>query len=143
MYRILTWPSICLTLEAPDKHEKQRFLDIVSKILPLLYLKGSLLPKIPEPDKEANERFLTLEEYEIQFNKLRDVFGKDDVHYMIDMHGDKDFPVKVSASELLSDIYQDMKDFVLLYQKNSRASKQNAAYNGRLNFLKNWGNKSR
>lgn len=130
--------NFCLTLESSEKYEKEEFLEIILKMLPLLYLKATLLPRIPEPDPDQNERFLTLEQYEKLFNKLRSIFEKEDVSYTLNLKNQDHEPLKVSVSEMLSDIYQDMKDFVWLYQKQSRASKQNAVYHVRLNFLQHW-----
>lgn len=131
--------NLCLTLESPQKYEREEFLEITLKILPLLYLKATLLPSIQEPDPEQNERFLTLEQYENIFNNLRDIFKKDDISFTLNLKSEDKSPLKVSVSELLSDIYQDLKDFVLLYQKQSRAAKQNAVYHVRVNFLQHWG----
>jgi hypothetical protein len=134
--------NYCVTLESPGRYDDNDFLEIILKILPLLYLKASLLPALSEPDPAANERFLTLEQYENLFNSLRNILDDKDLTYTLDLNDVDLIPKKFSISESLSDIYQDMKDFVLLYQKHSRTAKQCAVYYARLNYLQHWGIKA-
>jgi len=131
-----------LILESPNEHDRSVFLPIVLKILPLLYVKAALLPELPEPDNEANERFVTLEQYETVFNQLRGVFGNQDVNFILDGIDNEGAVIKSSISELLTDIYQDTRDFVLLYQRQSRLAKQNAVYHAKVNFEQYWGLKA-
>jgi hypothetical protein len=105
-----------------------------------MYLKGSLLPDIIVDEPEANERFVTAEQWENIFGELRNKFSDDDEFWILDLEGpDETNPIKASISELLADIYQDMKDFIILYQKVGRASKQNAASECKSLFLSHWG----
>jgi hypothetical protein len=50
-------------------------------------------------------------------------------------------PLKASISEHLTDVYQDLKDFVLLYQKNLAYAKQNAVFECRTLFISHWGSR--
>ena len=71
---------------------------------------------------------------------MRNKFATDDEFWVLDLEGpDESNPIKASISELLTDIYQDMKDFVLLYQKEGRAAKQNAAKECKSLFFAHWG----
>jgi len=47
--------------------------------------------------------------------------------------------LRASISEHLADVYQDLKDFVLLYQKTLMYAKQNAVYECRSLFISHWG----
>ena len=42
-------------------------------------------------------------------------------------------------AELITDIYQDIKDFILLYQKNTFSAQENALLACRRNFYERWG----
>ena len=107
-----------------------------------MYLKGSVLPEITVDDPSYNEKIVTEEQWENKFIELRNKFAKNDEFWFINYDGpDETDPVKGSMAEQITDIYQDMKDFVMLYQKSSRASKQNAADEIRKLFHDNWGSK--
>jgi hypothetical protein len=103
---------------------------------PLLYLKGSLLPLVEENEDTFSERYVTEEQWEAVFKTLREKFGTEDVYYVHDHNYDT---VEVSLADNLADIYQDMKDFVMLYQKNLAFSRQNAVAQIRSLFYDHWG----
>ena len=130
----------CLFLENAEAYGKETLLDFISKIVPLLYLKGDLLPEVIVTDPEANERFVTQEQWEAVFLMLHGIFGKDDLFWVAYPESDGQYNlIKVSLAEHLADIYQDMKDFVILYQKNMCTSKENAASEIRKLFTPHWG----
>lgn len=117
----------CLFLEKAEEYQTPEILGFLQKISPLIALKGSLLPEVNPEDEEAIEHYVTEEEWESIFNLLRGKFGSDDEFFFVDLrersHHD---PVKGSLAELFADVYQDMKDFLLLYQKPLRTFKENA-----------------
>lgn len=130
----------CLFLESINKYSLEDTYILLHRMLPLLYLKGSLLPEIEVEDIGANERFMTAEQWESIFTDLRKKFeGVDEFWYLDYNSADATSPIKGSVSEQLSDIYQDLKDFLILYQKNSKDAKQNAANDCRLFFYNHWG----
>lgn len=130
----------CLFVEKIEHYENRQMIDFMSKLFPLLYLKGAMLPPVQVDDPSANERYVTLEQYEIVFNSIRkNILGMDDFLYMDYTPPADSEPVRGSVSEMLTDIYQDLKDFMLLYQQNRRAAKQNAAHECRQLFYDHWG----
>ena len=132
----------CIFLEKIENYPTQEIFPYLQRILPLMYLKGSLLPEIKVDDSSFNEKFLTEEQWEIKFNELRNKFADKDEFWFINYEGpDETDPVKGSMAEHLTDIYQDMKDFVMLFQKSARASKQNAVDDIRKLFHDHWGSK--
>ncbi|MCX6243923.1 MAG: DUF5063 domain-containing protein [Bacteroidetes bacterium] len=119
----------CLFLEKAEGYDRLNILLFLQKICPLIYIKASLLPDIPVNDEEAAEHFVTEEEWESVFNMLHLKLGDDDVYYFIDHHEKSHTdPVKASLAENFTDLYQDLKDFVLLYQKPRKASMEFAVY---------------
>ncbi len=130
----------CLFIEKTDKKEKAEIYDFFLKIGPLLYLKGKLLPEISPEYPESSERFVTEEEWQDIFNILRNIFQEDDEYYHVEYSEHNEYEaVKASLSENFTDIYQDLKDFVLLYQKNSPAARQNAVHDCLELFEARWG----
>jgi len=126
----------CLFYEKADAYPMQDILDYFQKIAPLIYLKGSLLPGMQEEDPGPGERFVTEEQWESIFKVLRDKFGKNDIYYTHDHNHDS---VESSLSDNMADIYQDMKDFVMLYQKNTLVARQQAIILIRGLFRSRWG----
>ena len=121
--------EFCLFLEKAEDYDRQDILLFLSKICPLIYIKASLLPLIELNDEDAAEHFVTEEEWEGLFNILHQKFGEDDLYYFIDPHELSNIdPVKGSLAENFTDIYQDLKDFVLLYQKPRKVSMEYAVF---------------
>lgn len=132
--------DFCLTMAKADSMKKTALMNYLQKISPLLYIKGSLLPDIEVSDPEANEKFLTEEKWEWLFNELRKKFGPNDEFWYVDsIEKNQPDPVKGSLAEFFSDIYQDMKDFLELYQKSSLAAKENAVHELKKSFETQWG----
>lgn len=130
----------CLTMAKVENKNKSSLIDYLQKICPLLYIKGSLLPDIEVQNSEANEKFMTEEEWERLFNELRKKFAKDDEFWFMDNSDiSNNEPVNGSLSECFTDIYQDLKDFLDLYQKNSLDAKENAVYELKRAFEPGWG----
>jgi len=132
----------CMFIEKAYDYEKPEIIQYLHRIAPLLYLKGSLLPELNPANPEAYERYVTAEVWENIFNELRNKFGRDDEFWYIDEHyfqGDE--ISKGSMAECLSDIYQDLKDFVFLYSKNTGDAIINAVVECRYLFQTNWGYK--
>lgn len=133
----------CLFIENAESVKNIELLTFVQRVMPLLYLKGSLLPEIDEEISDISERFVTEEKWEEIFNMLRNKLLEFDEFWVLQYDGpDQTNPLKVSLSENLTDIYQDLKDFVLLYQKPMRSSKQNAAKDCKYLFETHWGTKT-
>lgn len=130
----------CTFMAKAETYSKQQMFDYLLKVAPLLYIKGSLLPDITVQNPDAGEKFLHEEEWEALFTTLRKVFKKDDEFWFIDNSNFSDnTPIKASLSESFADIYQDMKDFVILYQKSSLDAKENAVFELKKLFDTNWG----
>jgi hypothetical protein len=132
----------CMFIEKAYEYSKEDIYEYLHRIAPLLYLKGSLLPELEVINPEAYERYVTVEVWENIFNELRNNFGKDDEFWFIDeryFQGDE--ISKGSMAECLTDIYQDLKDFVFLYSKNTGDAIINAVTECRHLFHVNWGYK--
>ena len=129
----------CRFVNEIKNYELPEAFDFLQKILPALYLKGSLFPSIETDDDTANERFVTEEEYETVRVRTAAHLGDRDYFSTVDLANDDVNAVPVALSELLADIYTDLKDFILLYAKENLAAKENAVANCRYYFQTGWG----
>lgn len=130
--------EFCLFIEENSKYETIQIMAYLERVVPLLYLKGSLLPEIEISDESANERFVTEEQWETCFQQLKNKFGKVDIFYSNEKANEKDVQ-KCSLSDNIADLYQDIKDFVLLYSRNTTAARENAVISCKMLFESRWG----
>lgn len=131
--------EFCLFTEKADKYNAEEVLQYYAKICPLLYLKGAILPVV-EPDEDyIGERFVNEDQWENIYNSLLPLFADKDEFFTLSYDTADNIPLKASISEHLADIYQDLKDFVILYQKNLTYAKQNAVFECRSLFISHWG----
>lgn len=132
--------EFCLFTEKVETYSKVDIVEYYRRILPFLYLKGSLVKPVEPSSEEASERFVTQEEWETLFNTLRNKLYPDD-HFWVstDMYDENAEIEKASIAECIADIYQDMKDFLMLYQKSHYVSKENAINDVCGHFDNHWG----
>lgn len=132
--------EFCRFTEKAEEYTKEDIVEYYRRVLPLLYLKGSMVKSPVPSDPDASERFVTEEEWEILFNALRNKFYPDDHFWISSSMHDEDTEIeKASLAECLADVYQDMKDFLMLYQKNRLAAKENAVHDVCRHFDEHWG----
>jgi len=124
----------CLFLEGCKEYPLQEVTEYFRKILPLLYLKGALLPKVDFVDDVIPERFVSEEHYENIYMAALTKFKEYPADSWEIGKGNPEY-----VSEALADIYQDLKDFTVLLQKPLSAEKQNAIAECHSLFLDHWG----
>ena len=108
----------CAFIERARGSVKKTFVDTALKILPLLYLKASLIPECEMMGEDDLEVFVTEEDYEMVRYTIADILGAQDDYlevFLPDM-AYSDTPIKKCISEDLADIYQDLKDFICVFQ---------------------------
>jgi len=139
---IRTGHEYCLFIENSDQTTDIELIDFIHRLFPMLYLKGLFLPGIEIEPGMAGERFVTQEEWESVFNNLRNILQQKDQFWTIDpeISGGNE-PVRLSLAENLTDIYQDMKDFIMQYQEKSRSAKELAVFECKQWFSERWGRK--
>ncbi len=131
--------KFCLFIEEIEKYDKIQIFDYMHKALPLLYVRGSVIPEVAPDNYEANEKYITEEQWQNIFNAIREKLEKDDEYWFLENDNPLNEPVKGSFADGLADIYQDMKDFVILYQKPLRDAKKIAVWEIRELFKAHWG----
>jgi len=135
--------EFCKYAEHAGEMKGDELLKILQRILPYLYLKASLLPSLKPYFEDGNEKFVTESDWFKINDILREKFGTaDDYLEVFDEEiNESDGPVVSSISENMADIYQDLKDFLLLYQTGTSEVMNDAVWECRQNFETFWGQK--
>lgn len=131
----------CGFIERSREVGKQSFVDTALKILPLLYLKASLLPECELMGEDNLETFVTEDDYEYVRRSIAKVLGAQD-DYLEVFHPDmaySDTPIKKCISEDLADIYQDLKDFIGVFQSGLNVTMNDSLCVCKEHFAEFWG----
>jgi len=129
----------CLFIERIQQYPQEDLLSFLQKILTALYLKGSVLPLIEVEDNAALERFVTEEEYETMVLKLSEIFEDHNYFFTLEFCQDADSCITLNFAEILTDIYTDLKDFLLLFAKPQISARENALVELKCRFESDWG----
>lgn len=131
----------CSILETAGSQTTRIFLDKVQKILPLLYLKISVLPEVESYEEMGLEKFVSEVDYNFLQQKVMNLLGEhDDFQEVFDVEMQfSDAPLTASISECLADIYQDLKDFLMSYRTSDELVMQEALWLCMDNFKTFWG----
>jgi hypothetical protein len=135
--------EFCKYAEHASEIKGEEMLRIMQRILPLMYLKASLLPKLEPFFDDGNEKFVTESDWNAINDILKEKFGtaNDYLEVFDEKINDSEGPVVSSLSENMADMYQDMKDFLLLYQTGTGEVMNDAVWECRMNFENFWGQK--
>lgn len=134
---VLIATQYCTFIEKIHLFEQPDAMDYLLKIIPLMYIKGILIPAFDVEDENIASRFITEEEYEIVYVNIKEKFDK--FNYFESFNTSNNQVETSDLSEMATDIYQDMKDFIILYQKNTFTFQANALWNCRNNLYERWG----
>lgn len=135
--------EFCSFLERSEEMESSDFLGRLQKILPLLYLKASLLPAFELETDEEPEKFVTELDYNLILQKvLRHTRAGDDYQEVFESGMQfSESALTASISENVADIYQDMKDLVMSYRTMNDEVMEQAIWESQTNFAQFWGQK--
>ncbi|MBP7496464.1 MAG: DUF5063 domain-containing protein [Bacteroidales bacterium] len=129
--------NFCNFIESSNDKSKDEILNYLEKILALIYIKGTLLPQVEDNEEYPAERYVTESIWEDIFNNLKSKFAEDDI-FTLANNETKDL-YNQSLAELITDIYQDIKDFVIVINNPLAIAKANAVNDCRYLFESNWG----
>ncbi len=133
--------EFCAYLERAESLRRKDFVDTILKILPLLYIKASMLPECEMMSDNEPETFVTEDDYEVLRYSLAALMGDKDDYlevFMQDMQY-SDTPITRLISEDLADIYQDIKNFVSVFQLGFDETMHDSLALCRDNFALYWG----
>lgn len=131
----------CTFVEAAGNTGLFDFVDKAIKLLPLLYLKASLLPEVESEEEAELELSVTEDMYESVRSRIAGLFGERD-SYLETFHTDmrySDTPIVAFISENLADVYQDTGNFVSLFRQGNEEVMLEAIALCRMNFQEYWG----
>ena len=131
----------CAFIERVRGAERKVFVDTALKILPLLYLKASLIPECEVIGEDDLEVFVTEDDYEMVRRAVAGVLGEQDDYlevFLPDM-AYSDTPIKKCISEDLADIYQDLKDFIGVFQSGLNVTMNDSLCVCKEHFAEFWG----
>ncbi len=133
--------ELCGFWERVPHLKRREFVDKSLKLLPLLYLKASLLPECERIDDFSPETFVTESDYEQIRMSVAALLGeKDDyLEVFLDDMAYSDTPIRQSISEGAADIYQALKDFICVYQLGFDRTMNDALTVCREAFAEYWG----
>ena len=133
--------EFCVLVEKHTQTGREFFIGNMIKVLPLLYLKVSIIP----PIEENYDSDLKTKVNEEMYNKIEEsisrLLGNDNL-YLETFHPDirlSDSPVAVKISEDLADIYQDLGNFIAVFKNGQKETMNDSLALCVLNFEKYWG----
>lgn len=135
--------EFCKYAEHASEIKGDELLRILQRILPLLYLKASLLPSLEPYFEDGNEKFVMESDWNRICDSYRNQFGTVDDYPEVsnEKYEETETMAQASISEDMADIYQDMKNFLLLYQTGTKEVMNDAVWECRMNFENYWGQK--
>ncbi len=135
--------EFCKYMEQAEGTRRPTFVDTTLKILPLLYLKATLLPTCETMGEDLPEHYVTEETYEVLRMTLAGILGEKDDYLDVFVEDMKysDQPITRYISEDLADIYQDIKDFIFVFQLGLNETMHDALAICQENFRLYWGQK--
>lgn len=135
--------EFCKFLEQAETTPRNAFVDTSLKILPLLYLKAEMLPACHRMGEEDLETFVTEDAYEVLRINIAGIMADKDDYLDVFVSDMKysDQPITKFISEELADIYQDIRDFIFVFQLGLNETMHDALAVCQENFKLYWGQK--
>ena len=133
--------EFCTFVETAGERELFDFMDKAVKLLPLLYLKATLLPEVEPDEDDEPELTVTEDMYESVRNRIAELLGEKDSS-LETFHPDmqySDTPIAAFISENLADVYQDVGNFVSLFRQGNEEVMLQSIALCRTNFQEFWG----
>jgi len=130
----------CNFIENSQEISAFDFSKTINKILPLTYLKASMLPNIDIDEECSSEDFVNEDIYNYVQNLISVKFGENDLDCDVpETSSQNGENTTATISEILADIYQDLKNFTMNYRTNNELVMIESLYNCKLNFEQYWG----
>lgn len=135
--------EFCKFLEQAETTPRNAFVDTSLKILPLLYLKAEMLPACERMGEDDLETFVTEDAYEVLRMNIAGIMAEKDDYLDVFVSEMKysDQPIRKFISEELADIYQDIRDFIFVFQLGLNETMHDALAFCQENFKLYWGQK--
>ena len=133
--------EFCDFVETIPSMKRQDVFQRLQKFIPLIYLKGSLLPVSNCNETGLTEDSVTEDQYDYLYMELHTKFGQYDEYLEVfdDSMQYSEVPVVNSIAEKVCDIYQDLKNFTHSYRCGMSEVMEEAIWELNNNFELYWG----
>lgn len=132
----------CKYLESTQDISGIEIMKVMQRLLPFIYLRASLLPLLEPVLEETNEKTVTEFDWTRMHDSLLSKMGNNDPFPVIVSAGDpSDGLYTGSIAENLTDVYQDLKDFIVSYKSGNEGVMNDAVWEVLMNFEEFWGKK--
>jgi len=130
----------CNYIEQSNIPSAKELSSTMLRILPLLYLKATMIPEIESKEENQNEDFVTEEIYVYILDLVSQKMGVNDLDCNVpETTSQSDEMTTAPVSEILADIYQDLKNFSMGYRTGEVTFMNEAIFVCKLNFEQFWG----
>jgi len=133
--------EFCVLVEKHTKSGKDYFINNMIKVLPLLYLKVSIIPRVEEDYDSYLETKVSEDMYNLVEESISTLLNNENL-YLETFHPDirlSDSPVAVKISEDLADIYQDLGNFIAVFKNGHKETMNDSLAQCIRNFENYWG----
>ena len=133
--------KFCALLEQCSEHPRKELADTLLKLIPLLYLKAELLPRVESDGTFLPDEQVTEQDYEYVRGTLAAVLGDTDEYLAVvyDEMMQTDETQWRRVSEQLADVYQPVRNFLATYQSGLEDCMQDALWSLTDSFELYWG----
>lgn len=135
--------AYCKLVENLAGEDRRSLLTQVTRLLPLVYVKATQLPYVEAVGDERLPEAVTEADYDDVRRSVWSLLREADDYLEVftDSMRWSEEPVTASVSELLADIYQDLKNFVAVYADTNEVAMNNALAEVQDTFVHYWGQK--
>lgn len=132
--------EFCKALEHCREFEQHEFIDVMRNLLPMVYLKVSLIGTIEEADG-YNEPKVTEDDYNYVRSNVAAILAEKDDYLDVFVEDFKysEQPILCTISENLADIYQALRNLLEIFRSNYEDAMQVALYDTVEDFKLYWG----
>ncbi|TRX63014.1 DUF5063 domain-containing protein [Carboxylicivirga sp. M1479] len=133
--------EFCSFVESSEEMSRKEFVTVATRIIPLLYLKASVLPKTEPELEESIEKTVDEMMYAHIQDSITSKLGRFN-DYLEVFNSEmqlSDTPIIAFIGEDMADIYQDLKDFISAYRLGVTEVMNDALAEVVSNFELYWG----
>ena len=126
-----------------ESDEVRTFIVTSLKYLPAIYSRMIAIPDFDPVFEEGNEKYVTEEDWSRVYQKITLILGT--FNEYDDLPGKSEYDrsevITRTISEDISDIYQDLRDFLEIFRNSPEEIMNDALWECRANFASSWGEK--
>lgn len=123
--------------------DRTAFIDELLAVMPSMYSAFTVIPSNNPIFDGDNEKFVTEEEWSRVFQNIAGIMGSQNEY--LDVPEEEEYDrlelISRSLAEDITDVYQDIKDFLDLFRNGNEEVMNDALWECRQNFQNYWGTK--